>query len=74
MLKKSKVISANGSSVITVDGKEVTAMTMNASMNEDGSISMNKYIKNKEVYFENQESVDADYEEFETFVNGLAEV
>lgn len=74
MLKKSKVISANGSSVITVDGKEVTAMTMNASMNEDGAISMNKYIKNKEVYFENQESMDADYEEFETFVKGLAEV
>ena len=48
-------------------------MTMNASINEDGSMSVNKYIQNKEVYKENKAACDADYEEFETYVDGLME-
>ncbi len=49
------------------------AMTMNASINEDGSMSVNKYIQNKEVYKANKVVCDADYEEFETYVDGLME-
>lgn len=49
------------------------AMTMNASINEDGSMSVNKYIQNKEVYKANKAVCDADYEEFETYVDGLME-
>lgn len=74
MLGKSKTITASGRSTVTVDEKDVIAMTMNANINEDGSISINKYIQNKEIYFANQVTVDADYSEFETYVNGLAEV
>lgn len=74
MLGKSKTITASGRSTITVGEKDVIAMTMNANINEDGSISINKYIQNKETYFANQETVDTDYAEFETYVNGLAEV
>ena len=48
-------------------------MTMNASINEDGSMSVNKYIQNKEVYKANKAACDADYEEFETYVDGLME-
>lgn len=74
MLGKSKTITASGRSTVTVEERDVIAMTMNANINEDGSISINKYIQNKEIYFENQATVDADYAEFETYVKGLAEV
>jgi hypothetical protein len=74
MLSKSKTISVNGSSSVTVDGKDVVAMTMNASINENGSFSINKYIQNKEVYIANKDSVDTDYTSFETYANGLLEV
>lgn len=73
MLVKTKTISANGRSTVTVDGVETVAMTMNASINEDGSMSVNKYIQNKEVYKANKAACDADYEEFETYVDGLME-
>lgn len=74
MLSKSKTISVNGNSTVAVDGKDVVAMTMNASINENGSFSVNKYIQNKEVYLANKDSVDADYTAFETYANGLLEV
>lgn len=74
MLKKNKTINVNGRSMVAVDGTETVAMTMNATINEDGSISTNKYIQNKEVYFSNQESADADAAEFEAYVKKLAEV
>lgn len=56
-----------------MDGVETVAMTMNASINEDGSMSVNKYVQNKEVYKANKAACDADYEEFETYVDGLME-
>nr|DAV69624.1 MAG TPA: hypothetical protein [Caudoviricetes sp.] len=48
-------------------------MTMNASINEDGSMSVNKYIQNKDLYMANKEACNADYEEFERYVDNLME-
>lgn len=48
-----------------MDGVETVVMTMNASINEDGSMSVNKYIQNKDLYMANKEACNADYEEFE---------
>jgi hypothetical protein len=74
MLSTTKTISLNGTSTVQVDGKDVVAMTMNASINENGSFSVNKFIQNKEVYLANKEKVDTDYTAFETYANGLLEV
>lgn len=74
MLSKAKTISVNGSSTVTVNEKDTVAMTMNASINENGSFSINKYIQNKDVYLANKDSVDADYAAFETYANGMLEV
>lgn len=74
MLTKSKTISATGTSKVTIDGKDTVVMTMNAAINEDGSMSMNKFIQNKEKYLDNKDEVDADYKEFETYANSLMEV
>ena len=74
MLNKSKIISVNGTSTVSVDGKDEVVMTMNASIDERGSVSVNKYIQKKEVYLANKACVDADYDSFEVYVNGLLEV
>ena len=74
MLSKAKTISVNGSSTVTVDSKDTVAMTMNASINENGSFSINKYIQNKELYLANKDAVDADYKDFETYANSMLEV
>ncbi len=74
MLAKTKTINANGNSKVVADGKEITAMTMSATVNEDGSMNINKYIQNKDVYLANKAEVDSDAEEFERFANGLMEV
>lgn len=74
MLLKAKTISVNGRSMVTTEGKENVAMTMNASINEDGSMSVNKYIQDKDVYLANKDDVDGDYKDFEDYVNSLMEV
>lgn len=73
MLNKSKSVSVSGSSIITVDGVEKVAMTMNASIREDGSVISNKNIQSTEVYKANKAAVKADYAEFETYVELLME-
>lgn len=73
-LQKSKTINVNGSSTVTVDNKEIVVMTMNANMQESGEVSVTKYIRNKEVYLENKEQVDKDFNEFESCVESLMEV
>lgn len=74
MLSKTKSISLNGKSTITVDGRNVIAMTMNANVNEDGSVSTSKYLQDKEIYLANKEEVDTDYAEFESYVGSMMEV
>lgn len=74
MLKKTKTISITGSSLVTVDGSEKTVMTMNASINEAGTVSCGKYIQDKELYTKHKEEAVADYQEFEEYVDGLMEV
>lgn len=74
MLKKSKTMNVNGSSIVTVNEKEMVVSTMNASIGENGAININKYIQNKEAYLENKEQVEKDAAEFESYVLQLAEV
>lgn len=74
MLKKSKTMNVNGSSIVTAKEKEIVVSTMNASISENGAININKYIQNKEAYLENKEQVEKDAAEFEAYVLQLAEV
>ena len=71
MLSKSKIISIKGTSTVSIDGKDTVVMTMNASINEDGSMSVNKFVQNKEKYIANKDTVDADYAEFEAYASEL---
>ena len=74
MLKKSKTMNVNGSSIVTVNEKETVAVTMNASISENGAINISKYIQSKEAYLENKEQIEKDAAEFEAYVLQLSEV
>lgn len=74
MLKMNKTMNVNGSSIVTVNEKETVAVTMNASLSENGSINISKYIQNKEAYLANKEQIEKDTVEFETYVLQLSEV
>ena len=74
MLKTTKTISVTGRSTVTDTEKEVVAVTMSANISEDGAVSINKYIQNTELYKAHKEDVDADYAEFEKYVDTLMEV
>lgn len=74
MLKMNKTMNVNGSSIVTVNEKETVAVTMNASLSENGSINISKYIQNKEAYLANKEQIEKDTVEFEAYVLQLSEV
>lgn len=71
MLTKNKMININGNVKIEEDGKEITVMTMCGIINEDGSVTFNKYIQDREVYLKHKEKADKDYIEFEEYVERM---
>ncbi len=74
MLKKSKTMNVNGNSIVTANEKEIVAVTMNASISENGAINISKYIQSKEAYLANKEQIEKDAAEFEAYVLQLSEV
>lgn len=69
MLKTTVSKTMSGNSVVkTVDGLESVVASMSASIQEDGTISINKYVSNKELYNANKDEVRADMEAFEAAV------
>lgn len=60
MLTIEKSITYSGNSSIN----NTVVMYMNASINPNGTFNVNKSIQNKDLYFANTDSVDADYADF----------
>lgn len=63
----------NFSAVSAIDVKDGTGQpvtVMNASINQNGVISFNQQIQNAELYSNNKEEADADYEAFREIVMG----
>lgn len=54
-------------------GDEV-AVSMRATLNEDGTWNVSKHIRNTELYLANQEQCEADYVEFEAEVLRMTRV
>lgn len=52
--------------------ENVIAVSMRATVSEDGTWNIVKTIRNSEVYLANQEQCEADYEEFESEVLKVA--
>ncbi len=69
MLKIAKSINFNGtSSVKDAEGNDVSAAAMSANISDDGSININTYIQNKELYEANKPQVREDISEFDDYV------
>ena len=72
MLKINKSITVSGTSVVTVDGTDQVVMTMNASVDNKGASSVNKYIQDNALYMKNKTESKKDFDDFETAVEELA--
>lgn len=72
MLKINKSITVSGTSVVTVDGTDQVVMTMNASIDNKGASSVNKYIQDNALYMKNKTESKKDFDDFETAVEELA--
>jgi hypothetical protein len=71
MLETRKSITVNGSIKVKTDGGDIEIVTVSASINENGSINKNEYIKNKELYMANMETVSKDTIDFGLYINRL---
>jgi histidinol phosphatase-like enzyme len=68
MVVLNKSITINGASVINDGEKDVQVAYMNASIQTDGNLSINKAIQNSEMFDSNKDDVLKDFAAFEEFV------
>ena len=73
MLTTTKTISINGTSTVEVNGVKTPVVYFNAQIQSDGKYNINQSVQNVELYKSNKETVKADYEEFEAYVETFTE-
>ena len=73
MLSTTKTISINGTSSVEVNGVKTPVAYFNAQIQSDGKYNINQSVQNVELYKSNKETVKADYEEFEAYVEAFTE-
>ena len=73
MLTTTKTISINGTSTVEVNGVKTPVAYFNAQIQSDGKYNINQSVQNVELYKSNKETVKADYDEFEAYVEAFTE-
>ena len=73
MLSTTKTISINGTSTVDVNGVKTPVVYFNAQIQSDGKYNINQSVQNVELYKSNKETVKADYDEFEAYVETFTE-
>ena len=73
MLTTTKTISINGTSTIDVNGVKTPVAYFNAQIQTDGKYNINQSIQNVDEYKTNKDTVKADYDQFETYVETFTE-
>ena len=73
MLTTTKTISINGTSSVEVNGVKTPVAYFNAQIQSDGKYNINQSVQNVELYKSNKDTVKADYEEFEAYVETFTE-
>ena len=73
MLSTTKTISINGTSTVDVNGAKTPVVYFNAQIQSDGKYNINQSVQNVELYKSNKDTVKADYEEFEAYVETFTE-
>lgn len=73
MLTTTKTISINGTSSVEVNGVKTPVAYFNAQIQSDGKYNINQSVQNVELYKSNKDTVKADYDEFEAYVETFTE-
>ena len=73
MLSVNKTISINGTSSVEVNGVKTPVAYFNAQIQSDGKYNINQSVQNVELYKSNKDTVKADYDEFEAYVETFTE-
>ena len=73
MLTTTKTISINGTSTVEVNGVKTPVSYFNAQIQSDGKYNINQSIQNVDAYKSNKDTVKADYDEFEAYVETFTE-
>lgn len=72
MVTLNKTTNVNGISVVEVDGKQVQAAYMNASINVNGAFNSNHSIQNRDVFESHKKEVLEDFAAFDDYVYRLS--
>ena len=73
MLSTTKTISINGTSTVEVNGVKTPVVYFNAQIQSDGKYNINQSVQNVELYMSNKDTVKADYDDFEAYVETFTE-
>ena len=73
MLTTTKTISINGTSSVEINGVKTPVAYFNAQIQADGKYNINQSVQNVELYKSNKDTVKADYDEFEAYVETFTE-
>ena len=73
MLTTTKTIRINGTSSVEVNGVKTPVTYFNAQIQPDGKYNINQSVQNVELYKSNKDTVKADYDEFEAYVETFIE-
>lgn len=71
MLKINETRNISGQVMIGEDENQKQVAYLNASINKDGNVNINKSIQDSELFKTNKQAVLNDFSEFETFVYGI---
>ena len=66
MLKITRQTLLNGTLFIEKDGAETVVATLNATIQEDGSSNISRFIQSNSLYLANRKAMDADFARFDT--------
>jgi len=65
MLKITKQSLLNGTLTIEKEGTETVVATLNATIQEDGSSNVNRFIQSNSLYLANKKAMDEDFARFD---------
>ena len=71
MLKITKQSLLNGTLVIEKEGTETVVATLNATIQEDGSSNINRFIQSNALYLTNKKAMDDDFARFDAAMTAM---
>ena len=71
MLRITRQSLLNGTLVIDKEGTETVVATLSATIQEDGSSSINRFIQSNSLYLANKKAMDEDFARFDTALTNM---